>query len=438
MKALLLNLPFTRKVMRDVGCPHTIKSDYYLPQADLLCFGAILRGEAELEYLDCIMENLTPDQALARVKAISPDHIFTIISSITLKEDVLLLKAIKKSIPDVKVWASGDITLFSHSRPAVVDFHVCDFTNKKGVLDLLHSKAEKGVVARDPSPVFSMGISPHELVKRYSYFFPHSRYVPTTGVFSNYGCPFKCKFCSAGTLNNKRRDRKEVIEELKYIKELGIKDVFFRDFTFAVPDAAALCDAMLEEKLGLSWSCETRVDVVNEALLRKMKAAGCYLIFYGVESGNDDTLKRINKGFATSRVREMVRKTKDAGIEVLTSFILGLPGDDIERTIDFMFELDPDYLSINLLVPRLGSAIRQEDEVPEGANTDCLYSTSELMKKRNDTEKRFYLRPFKLARYLAMSIRSSSRIGIFMRNGVGLLKKWGNSDSIPSSDQAQK
>jgi len=430
MKALLLNLPFTRKVSRDMGCPHTVKASYYLPQADLLCFGAMLKGRMELEYLDCIMEGMDEEKALKRIAAMQPDHVFTIVSSITLDADRKFLSSLKKALPETKIWASGDVMLFRKEEYPEVDFHIRDFTNREGVIALLDSGAGKGSVERSASNRFSMGVSPHEFVRKHQYFLPHSLHCPTTGVLTNYGCPFKCRFCNSGKLNFKKRDMDEVIRELRHIKELGIKDLFFRDYTFAVPDMEKLCDAMISENLGLDWSCETRVDVVNEKLLAKMKAAGCYLIFYGVESGNDDTLKRMSKGFATARVREIVKKTKDLGIEVLTSFILGLPGDDIGKTIAFMFELDPDYLSINLLVPRVGSTIREDLGAEEGSNTDCLYSSPELVKKRNETERRFYLRPSKLAHYLRLSSKSGFRLHGFIQNGIGLVRKWASSGPV--------
>ncbi len=424
MKILLANLPFGRKIQRDFGCPHTVKADYYWPPVDLLAFGAILNGIAELEYLDSIIISMKREQFIDEVIRINPDHIFAVTSSITLKDDLAVFSELKNLLPEVKIWATGDVIFFEDKIYEGIDFHVRDFTNKRAILDLFVGNAATGVVEHDPSPEYSIGICPHEIVMKYCYAMPYSLYAPVSIALTNYGCPFKCKFCNSNKLTFKKRNLNEIIADLKHGQNVGIKEFFFRDFTFGIPQIEQLCDEIINKGINIRWSCEIRVDVVDEPTLKKMKTSGCYLIFYGVETGTDEVLANMNKGFTISKVKESIKKTNALGIETLLSFIFGLPGEDIEATTDLIFDLDPDYVSINLFVPRVGSVIRNEMRIDDNAyNTDSLFSSSVLIKKRNSVERRFFFGPSKLARYLYLATKSPFRIKIFLKNAFGLLKR---------------
>ena len=97
-----------------------------------------------------------------------------------------------------------------------------------------------------------------------------------------------------------------------------------------------------------------RADRVDQELLTLMKRAGCYRVFFGIETGSDDVLKIINKGETCDDVRRAVRMSKKAGLEVHGFFMLALPGETektMRQTIDFAKELDLDMAKVAITVP---------------------------------------------------------------------------------------
>ena len=424
-KILLLNLPFERPVQRDYGCPHDVKADYYWPPMDLLLFGAMVRDAGDISYLDCLAGKLIWNDVLPALQKIDPTIIFTTVSSLTLRSDLEYLKKLKQAVPLAQIWGSGDVIFFSEEQYAVVDVYVRDLTNRTGILELLSSSTQKGVVGIGVQVPFSYGISPHELVKKYNYAMPYSLYPAITAVLTNYGCPFHCTFCNSNALPFKKRSIDEIIQELLYIQQVGIREVLFRDFTFNLSDVDQLCDKIKRHGIHLAWSCWTRADLVNEAVLRAMKEAGCYLISYGIESGDDDILARSRKHLDTRVIHEAVRLSRAAGIEVLASVILGFPGEDPERTQRYVRELDPDYLAVNLLSIRTGSMDSRENPSLVTTGCDPLAALGpDQTRLRDRVEKDFYLRPRKLFRYVLLSLKSQHRFFIFLKNALALWKKW--------------
>jgi len=424
-KILLLNLPFERPVQRDYGCPHDIKADYYWPPIDLLLFGAIVRDAGNVYYLDCMADRLSWTVNLQKMKEINPGIIFTIISSITLNSDLEYLKILKQALPLAQIWASGDLIFFSQEQFANVDVYVRDLTNRAGILELLNSM-KTGVATVDVQASFTCGTFPHELLKGYNYAMPYSLHQGITAVLTNFGCPYRCTFCNSNGFTFKKRDIDEIVQELLHIQRLGFREVLFRDFTFNLSDVAKLCEKIKQNDIRLTWSCWSRADLVNADVLRTMKDAGCYLISYGVESGDDDILARNRKQLDTQVVHKAVKLTKSAGIEVLTSVILGFPGDDPERTQRYIRELDPDYLAVNLLSIRTGSKAAGEKPL-QAAQRDSkptVKANQELLRLRDQTEKFFYLRPRKLLHHAILSLKSRHRFLIFLKNARALFKKW--------------
>lgn len=425
-KIVLLNLPFGRLIQRDYGCPHEIKAAYSWPPVDLLLFGGAVRDTAALSYLDCLAGRFSWAECLGRIGALRPDIVFTIISSLSLESDLRHLGELKRVVPAVRVWASGDVVFFTDRQFAAIDVLVRDLTNGEAIRRLVAGGAGQGAVEPGGGTAFQAGLPPHELITGYGYAMPYSRYRNITSVLTNYGCPFHCTFCNSNGLPFRKRPVEEIVRELQYIQGLGIREVVFRDFTFTLSDTAELCERIEANNIRLAWSCWTRVDTVDRELLRKMKAAGCYLISYGIESGDDAILAETGKALTMAQIKEAVSLTREAGLEVLVSIILGFPGDDVRRTISTLQRLDPDYVAVNLLEPRVGSRMAAARPAPaaDGAGRATPAVTANLPALRAAVEKGFYLRPRKLARYLLLALRSRQRLAIFLRNAAGLFRKW--------------
>ena len=129
----------------------------------------------------------------------------------------------------------------------------------------------------------------------------------------------------------------QTIRELYY--NYSIKEIQFRDDNFLAfrPRLKKLCKLMKEENLGIAWSIAGRVDMINREILRMLKEAGCWQIWYGVESGSQHVLDFLRKGVKLERIKEVIKWTKEAGISTGGFFMLGLPtetSEDIENRRD--------------------------------------------------------------------------------------------------------
>lgn len=179
---------------------------------------------------------------------------------------------------------------------------------------------------------------------------------PFTNVFSSRGCPFSCKFCSSHD-TYQARSPENIADELEWlIRDYNLKNFYFFDDIFTIDQkrASRICQEIIRRKLKLRWSCGTRVDCVSPDLLSQMKKAGCWMIAYGIESGNQKILNRNYKGFTLADVQKAVKQTKKAGIATYAMLVLGLPGETkktIEKTFKFIEKLNPDYVQYCVAVP---------------------------------------------------------------------------------------
>ncbi len=184
---------------------------------------------------------------------------------------------------------------------------------------------------------------------------------PYLPIMATRGCPYKCTFCFRAVFGNVYRTRspKNVTDELEYLeKKYKIKEFSLIDDNFTLNERYALsvCDEIIKRKINLPWSCGggIRVDAAAPKLIKKMKEAGCYYLSFGVESGSQKILDKIQKRITLDQVRMAVKTAKENKIKTTCFVLIGLPGDtqeSIKETIDFIKELDPDLALIGIVVP---------------------------------------------------------------------------------------
>jgi len=185
-------------------------------------------------------------------------------------------------------------------------------------------------------------------------------------VMTSRGCPFSCSFCATETRQVRYRSIENVLAEVRAVKAAyGTTQFSFKDDSFTVnkPRVAQFCAALLRENLHIGWECNTRVDLVNEAMLRDMKRAGCNSIKVGIESGSETELERMNKGITLDQARRAAALFRKVGIHWTGYFLMGTPGEtleDIYKTLDFMYEIRPDFASVGVYEPFPGSPLFEE------------------------------------------------------------------------------
>ncbi len=185
-------------------------------------------------------------------------------------------------------------------------------------------------------------------------------------IMTSRGCPFNCIFCSSSLLCGKMwrsRSPENVLEELRLLRnDWGIREIEFMDDAFTLDNKRAekICDMIRKEGLDITWTCSSRVNTINEGLARKLKAAGCHTIYFGIESGSQEILNRVGKGISLEQSKRAVRIAKKVKINSLGSFILGLPGDTaktIKNTIKFARGLGLTFAQFTTATPYPGTKL---------------------------------------------------------------------------------
>jgi radical SAM superfamily enzyme YgiQ (UPF0313 family) len=258
------------------------------------------------------------------------------------------------------------IHLFSKHDPSY-----SSLSNSNSHGDLSHIKGlvwrrQGETVVNAPRPFVAdlndMPLPRHDLLPLHTYRMPMLN-GSFTFIVPSRGCPAACTYCIKHvTYQNSVRIRlpENVLRELWQLKKLGLNNVhMYADlFTVDREQVMGICQRMIDEKIQMKWTCNSRVDFVDEELLSKMAQAGCHLIAWGIESGNEQILKHARKGANPAKARQSLTWAKKAGIKNWGYFIIGLPGETestIRETIQFAKALPLDIALFHIAAPYPGT-----------------------------------------------------------------------------------
>ncbi len=215
----------------------------------------------------------------------------------------------------------------------------------------------------DQIPFPAREFLPNEQYIRYG---KHKYGYSITTVMSTRGCPFRCEFCSNVVFGDSYRERspRNVVDEIEAALALGYQRISFADDVFTLNHRRVLeiCREIRRRDLRFSWECLGRVDAFDDPTAQEMKEAGCFRIFFGIESGNDQILKLMNKQITTAQARDAVETAHRAGLEVGAFFILCYPGetdDTVLDTLRFAGSLSLDYVGLTMPYPLPGTALSE-------------------------------------------------------------------------------
>jgi radical SAM superfamily enzyme YgiQ (UPF0313 family) len=186
-----------------------------------------------------------------------------------------------------------------------------------------------------------------------------------TTMITSRGCPFQCVFCKIQKQRPVSHSAQRVLEEFDQIHRLGIKEVEVYDdtFTWSHKRVIDICKGLVERNYSIQWAIRDRVSNVKEETLKWMRRAGCIRIHYGIESGSNDVLKRAKKQITVEDAEKAVSLANKIGFQVLTFFMIGLPGETIEdiyHTINFSLKLASDYCQYSITIPYPGTEMYLE------------------------------------------------------------------------------
>jgi len=309
-------------------------------------------------------------------------------------------------------------------------------------------RAPDGTITRNPDRPYidnldTIPFPARHLTNNALYIRPDTLEAQTT-IVTNRGCPHSCIYCLAPIVSGKKnryRSTDNVLAELKEcVERYGIKSFLFRSdlFTQNKKWVIELCQKIVDSGLKIDWASNSRVDCINKEMLEWMKKAGCWIVAFGVESGNEKTLELIKKKATVDQAREAVRLCREVGVKSSVYLLMGLPWDTpetLEDNVRFAKEIMPDFVEIFYTYPFPGTELHkialekgliQEGEIPEEAYANPampgMYMTREQLGNwRRRSLRRIYLQPKYVMRTLA-GARNPRELGQYIKYGAITLK----------------
>lgn len=459
-KTLLLNPPGIKKYFRDYYCSKISKAKYYYHPIDLVYLSGTLDEISEVFLIDAIADDIQTENCIKKILEINPDYIISLCSAPSLNEDILFLNDLKESLPEVKLIGTGDILrdnprLFLEEHK-FIDAVLSDFSKhdiikyieldtKDELANITYRVNDEIIIQKKnihdtnfhvPTPLWSV-------FKPVKYRFPFSKHKTFASILTDFGCPYKCDFCPISKLNFKLRDIEDVIKELKALKKLNIKELYIRDQTFGVNKKRSkeLLSRIIEEDFEFTWTCLSRLDVIDSSILPLMKKAGCHTIMIGIESASNELINTHNKAISADlQIHEVINKIKKHKIDIGGFFMIGFPEENkssIESTIKLACSLNLDYASFNIVTPRFGTEFRQDVIKHKKLNKTQSFSESsetvpkwkepsvnstELLKIKNKAIRKFYLRPSYILKQV-LKKRTLWEITSIINQSISLLRK---------------
>lgn len=181
-------------------------------------------------------------------------------------------------------------------------------------------------------------------------------------MLTSVGCPYRCTFCAIPFSYNTRTP-KNVVDEIEVCyKDFGVREIDFFDAILFMPRERILeiFRLMQRRKLDIEWSARSRVDVVDNQILKEAARAGCRQVYYGIESVEQRILDGVNKKTDPKTVREAISLSKKYGIRTMGFFMVGNPGETVEsvhKTMAFAKKLDLDFIQVCRTIPKPGTEL---------------------------------------------------------------------------------
>ena len=297
----------------------------------------------------------------------------------------------------------------------------------KDISGICYRKGNKVIVTKPRALIKNLDNIPFPLRDQ----LPNNKYCSFVSTKKNFatmitarGCPFKCIYCEQGNTPYRMRSAANIVDEIeKCYNKYKVKEIDFFDpeFTINKKHVIGICKEIKRRGINIAWSCRSRVDTVDNEMLKEMSKAGCYRIYYGIESGVPSILKTLKKGTNLEIIRKNIALTKKNNIMTFGYFMIGSPGETketIKRTVKFAKELNLDYAQFSkvstlpgtelykMLKPQLGYDYWQKFILNEKNRITlpryrCSLSEEEIEEEVRKAYMQFYFRPVQLMKKIS-------------------------------------
>ena len=250
-----------------------------------------------------------------------------------------------------------DAVFVGEAESALCDFVLSDSIDEwKDIKGIVFKQAGEFISTGKPEPIANLD----DLPMPARHLLPMHKYPKVIGLLdvspvysinSSRGCPYSCSFCSCRIVGGpgfRSFSPGYIVDEIEYlINKYRARGIYFREncFTANPKRVIELCYLIKKRKIDIQWVCESRVDTIDEDIVREMAQAGCRSIWFGVETGSERVLETIaKKNTVKKKIVEAFALCKKYRIKTGASIMLGLLGEtkkEMYETLDFANRLDP-------------------------------------------------------------------------------------------------
>ncbi len=382
MKITLVLPPYTHKVFSENLS--TVDEEFCVAPPIILAYVAAIleRHGHKVQLLDARALGLSKEQAFKQINDFHPDILGFRAESYHFHDALEWVGYLKEKL-SIPVLAGGinlslyPLETFSHRE---IDYGIIGDAleplpklikaleydgSVTDIAGIIYRKSGE-VVINKPQDKFadfdSFPFPARHLLSNESYYSFISQLKNFTIIVTTRGCPFSCSFCAIHPNTHYCvRSAKNVVEEVELCyRNFGVREIDFFDATFFLPRQRTfeIFDEMKKRHLNIEWSCRTRVDIVDENMLRQAASVGCRQINYGIESINAKVLKSIKKNITQEQIKQAIKWSKKYGIRTMGFFMVGNPGDtkeSVRSTIEFSKDIGLDFIQVCRAIAKPGT-----------------------------------------------------------------------------------
>lgn len=427
----------------------------HAPLGILYLASALREKGYKVDVVDVGVENLSLTQLITRVREQNPRVVGISSMTANLRGTFQVAEAIRKNFPKVLIGLGGSHVSadpdFVKRFGDIFDFGVT------GEAETTLPKVVRAVIARKKikrlytgEPVLEIDRIPdpaRDLVG-------HLPYKKGAMIFSSRGCPYQCIFCSRPAIGRELRFRSPelVVDEIEKIYQSGEDFFIFVDDTLTLnkKHIIGICEEIIIRDLKISWTGITRVDQIDEEIVKKLKESGCVELTFGVESGSKRIRNEvIKKNLSDRDIKEAFKLCDKHGIRINVFLMIGFPTEkrrDIKKTINFYKGLNLNVIGVHLTIPLPGSEIFRialkegkidydvidkyaKGELGEGFHGVWPYyvpngfTLGELEEYRKKVYLKFYFRPNYILKRLRQDLSSWEQVKLDVKTAISLLVK---------------
>ena len=451
MRITLINPPLDTVLANGHVSPVTAYLFYNSAPLGLLYIAAVLEQTGHKVFvLDAAAEMLDVKGTVRAIEATRPDVVGIGSTTVVFETTKLLGAALKAAMPKTPLVLGGyhvtllpdeamshpcfDVGVLSEGEHTMAD--LCDaYAGRKGLDDVqgICYRKPDGVLHYTPSRPRFKDLDKLPFPAR--HLLPQNLYRPIPidehaspkfAMMTSRGCPHACAFCQKAKSGYRSHSPEYIADEVEHLaRDFGARDIAFVDSLFCASKkrVMGIMDEFIRRDIAskVSWTCSSRVEVVDKELLQRMKDAGCWRTRFGIESGSDRVLDFISKGITKEKIRAAITAAHEVGLRPKAFFIVGhMPdtAETIRETIDFAktIPLHDVTVQINTLLPKTPQMEIWEREgskwgrlINESTDEKSFWEptfvpwgleSEDIVNFHRQFYREFYFRPITIARHL--------------------------------------